>query len=385
MRREALELLPPTSGLSPAMSEAVLDGMAADWTAERLEQLVQRELGGPGALDGFVGHGAGRMRALGPDLCVQIASGSVPGVGANALIRSLLVKSPTLLKPGRGDVALSVLFARALADADPDLADAVAVVYWAGGSAAIEAAALSAAEQVVAYGADATVAEVRARAPATARFVGYHHRVGVGVVGRDALTAGEADRAAADVARAVALFDQRGCVSPQVVYVEEGGEVAPVAFAGRVAAALGTLEALLPGGTLDDAEASAVHQTRGTAELAAAAGDTVVVHHGEGASWTVIFEAGPSPPPGCVGRLVRVEPVRDALDVAARVAPLGRHLQTVAVTGLGERTEELAERLGRTGATRVATFSDAAFPPPWWRHDGQGPLAALVRWVDLEA
>ena len=41
LRREALELLPPTSGLSPQMACAVLDGMAADWTEDRLARLLQ--------------------------------------------------------------------------------------------------------------------------------------------------------------------------------------------------------------------------------------------------------------------------------------------------------------------------------------------------------
>jgi hypothetical protein len=116
------------------MAEAILDGMARDWTGERLGRLLAAEFANPAALDGFVPGGLGLARALGPRLCVQIVSGSVPGVGATALLRSLMVKGPTLVKPGRGDVVLPVLMAHALRSLHAAGGDGMAVVYWPGGS-----------------------------------------------------------------------------------------------------------------------------------------------------------------------------------------------------------------------------------------------------------
>jgi hypothetical protein len=72
--------------------------------------------------------------------------------------------------------------------------------------------------------------------------VAYHHRASVALVGRAALTNSTLPSTALDVARAVSMFDQRGCVSPQVVWVEEGGEVSPNAMAEAVAHALEGLE-----------------------------------------------------------------------------------------------------------------------------------------------
>ena len=392
LRSEALELLPSTTGLSPEMVAAVLDGMAADWTGARLAELLRREMGEPCALDGFVEsadprtvtRGPGRRAtAVGPRLCVQIVAGSVAGVGVSALVRSLLVKGPTLLKPGRGDVVLPVLFARALAEADPVLGAATAVVYWPGGSRALEGAALKRAEVVTAYGSDATVGELRARTPVTTRFVAYHHRVSVGVVGREALSASTLERTASEVALSLALFDQRGCVSPQLVFAEQGGERAPAAFAEALAEALHGLEATLPTGALDAAEASALHQARGTAELMAGFGEGRIFH-GAAEPWTVLYEPEPQTLPPLAGRFARVRPL-DSLDLLPKsLEPLGGHLQTVGFAGLGDRLEELAWRLGRLGAVRVAPFHAVPFPPPWWHHDGGGPLGDLVRWVDLE-
>jgi hypothetical protein len=391
LRHEALALIPATSGLSAPMAQAVLDGMARDWLPDRLERLLLEELGDPSPLDRLVERSGRKSMAVPPRLVVQMVAGSVPGVGATALVRSLLLGAPTLLKPGLGDVVVPVLFARALRGAFPDLADLLAVVYWPGGEEEVERAALRPAEVVVAYGGDATVASVRARAPATARFIGYHHRAGMGVVGAGALTSESVARETArSVARAVALFDQRGCVSTRVAYVEDAGaSVTPSGFATLLADALDELEAALPAGALDHLERSAVHQLRGTAEMLASgwgddAEDRPMLRHGGAAPWSVFYDPYRAVETSCVGRVVVVRPFRSLDELVERVRPVGPHLQTVGVAGLGDRLTKVAEALGRLGVSRVAPFAAVPFPKPWWHHDGRGPLADLVRWVDLE-
>lgn len=383
LRLEALELLPLTSGLSPEMARAVLDNMAADWTEDRLVRLLQEEFGDPEVLNRFISREGREVMAVGPKLTVQIVAGTVPGVGVGALIRSLLVRSPMLLKPGRGDLVLPVLFAHALRQVDPSLANALAVVYWRRGNDNAVDSALKKAEVVTAYGSDETVSDLRARTPVTVRFVGYHHRVSVGVVGREACADVGVEQVADEVARSIGFFDQRGCVSPQVVFTEKGGPCAPWEFAQALAAALEKLEAILPGGYLQIHESSSLHQIRGTAEMM---GDNrgIEVLHGGNASWTVIYEEEPGPMLSCVGRVIRVCPIEDAAELPALMAPHGPHLQTVGVVGLGARLRALSRELAYVGVSRVAPFPSVPFPPPWWHHDGGGPLLDLVRWADLE-
>jgi len=226
---------------------------------------------------------------------------------------------------------------------------------------------------------------VRRRVWVTTRFVAYHHRVSVGLVGRGGLSDALVRETASEVAGSIAFFDQRGCVSPQVVYVERGGQVDAAEFAHRVAEALAAVEDHLPGGTLEAAELSTLQQTRGTAELLAASGSGVNLYHGGNASWTVIFDPRSELAMTCVGRTLRVVPVDDAFEVTALLRPLSGHLQTVSVTGCGGRLHDLANDLAEVGVTRIAYFDQSPFPPPWWHHDGQGPLRALVDWVDLDA
>ena len=383
LRMKALEYLPADSGLSLEMATVVLDGMARDWSEDGLRALLDAEFSDVAYLDGFVEREGRSSMAMGPELCFQVIAGSVPGVGVSALIRSLLVKSPTLLKPGRGDSVLPVLFASALHEMDPELAGALSVVYWPGGSEVLEDVALLRADAVVAYGGDETVAALRGRTPVTTRFVAHHHRSSVAVVGVEALGRPHAKASAASLAKAVAIFDQRGCVSPRVVYVEEGGTVSPRAFASLLAQRLAGLERDLPSGALDGAEASALHQVRGTAELMVASESGAEIHHGGDAPWTVIFDRGPMALAPSLGRTVRVVPLTDLEQLPDLLAFMGAHLQTVGTAGLGDREQELASRLGRAGVSRVVPFSEVPFPPPWWHHDGGSPLGDLVRWVDL--
>lgn len=389
LRREALALLPPTTGLSPAMCRVVLDGMARDWTTDRLEALVTLDLGDPDLLDGFVERpgGAGRVRALAPGLSVHVCAGSVPGVSATSLVRALLAKGPVLVKPGRGDVVLPVLFLRALARDAPELARSAAVLYWPGGAPTerdVEETVLGLADRVVAYGGDAAIRELRARLPVTVPLRAYHHRMSLGIVGRDGVGPGRLEESARLCARSVAVFDQRGCVSPHAFFVEGGDE--GESFAGALAAELDRLHREIPPGRLDDAEASALHQARGMAEMLQAADAGVRVWSGgAAASWTVVLDPAAGVSPSCLNRFARVVPVGSLLDVPPLLAPRSRHLQTVGVVGVPEdRLQPLAEELARYGVLRIAPMEDVPFPPPWWHHDGEGPLRALLDFVGLE-
>jgi hypothetical protein len=180
------------------------------------------------------------------------------------------------------------------------------------------------------------------------------------------------------------MFNQRGCVCPQVVYVEEGGDLTPLDFAERLAAALAEVETRLPSGALDADEAAVLQQLRGHAELQAATGSGSVHHGGAEASWTVVYEPVAMPGPGCVARSIRIRPLRDAEDLGGELAGLQSHLQTIGVAGLAGRLGNLAPAWGRLGASRIVPFSRVPFPPPWWLHDGRGPLRDLVRWIEVE-
>jgi hypothetical protein len=425
LRAAAVRDLPAHAGISPAQARWIVDGMARDWTAPRLHRLLATEFVDPGVLDGFRtvappaaaraahgeraldrahpggpegGHQRGRrLRALGPELAVHIIAGTVPGVGVTSLLRALLVKGPVLLKPGTGDALLPVLFARGLseaaASAGPDspaaaLAAATAVLYWPGGTSALEAPFLAAADQVVVHGADETVLDVRRRLAAHTRLVAYHHRVSAAVFGgemvRPHVVHGneKVSVALGALARAVVSFDQRGCVCPHQLFLLGADAEVAAHLAAGLADALEREASQLPAGPRDPHEAARVQQVRGAAEMRAAAGEAVRLYGGPDLAWTVILDPEPEARPACSGRTIHVTPVRSRDALGTLLAPLRHHLQSVGAAGLAD--EDL-EALAAAGATRIVALADLPFPPAWWLHDGRGPLTELVRWVEADS
>jgi hypothetical protein len=387
LRAQARLWLPRESGLSVPMTDLLLDRMARDWTRPALERLLREEFPDPRVLEGFrPGPRPDLVRALGPAPAFHVSAGNVPGVGATSVIRSLLVRSPVLLKPGRGDVVLPVLLARSLAEDDPDLARAVAVTYWPGGTpSAVEEVGLRQARLVVVYGGMETVARLRAHLPDTTPLVAYRHRISLGVVGRSRLKSrGEAEAVAAQVAEAVSAYDQAGCVSPHVVWVEDGGAVGPRQWAELLAEAMEVASTRLPAGPKSPVLAARIQQHRALSAMKEAGGEGPGLWMSPDLAWTVIYQADGEPGAGCGGRLVRVQTLERLDDLPSLVGDQGPWLQSVAVAADEDRTAELAEALGRIGVSRITTFSRQPWPSAWWTHDGEGPLRALVRWTTLE-
>ena len=388
LRKLAEAALPRITGYSPPMVRLVLDRMAPEWRADRLRALLRSELEDPAVLDGFRPrrHAPGKSRAWGPRVATHVFSGNVPGVAVTSLVRSLLVKSAALGKTAVGEPLLAALFARGVAEEDPELGECLAVTYWHGGDDALEAAALGMADAVVVYGGAEAVAAVRAATPAGTRVLAYGPKLSFGVVGREALADEEAAaRVAAVAALEVATFDQQGCVSPHLFYVEEGGAADPRAWARLLAGAMADTERELPRGAVARSEASAIRQLRGEAEFAQLAGGGVELHaSARGTTWTVVYEADPAFAPSCLNRVVRVKPVPSLDAVPALAAGTASLLQTVGVAASPERTERLAAALGRAGASRVAPLGKMAWPPGTWHHDGHPPLGEMLRWCDLE-
>ncbi len=387
LREMAESFLPAIARYSPAMTRLVLDRMSTDWRRGPLAELLTRELGDAAILDRFIRRPEEpdrQVMARGPGLAFHVFAGNVPGVAVTSLVRSLLLKAATLAKTASDEPLLPVLFARALNQADPALAGCLGVTYWPGSDQGPTRTAAKLADAGVVYGGEEAVRSMHAAVSPATTFVVHGPRIAFGIVGRAALSRDQAARTAEEVARATAIFDQHGCVSPHAVYAERDGDVAPRDFAGLVASALARMDEELPRGKVTTREAAAIRQVRGAAEFRELDGADVRVHAGPGTSYTVVYDADPTFAPSCLNRTLRIMPVDTAADVAGHMMPVAHLLQSCAVAGLGDRTERLAEGLARLGVSRVTSFRRLPWPDPAWHHDGAGPLRELVRWVDLE-
>jgi hypothetical protein len=384
-RREAEGLLPAITGYAePAVRKGLASFMAL-LREENLLRLLEDELPRPAVLDGFVprGRSGGETRAFGPRLTVHVWSGNVPGLPAQSLVSALLVKSASLGKVASHEPLFATLLAESIAEVDARLAECLAVTYWPGGEDSLEAVAFGRADAVIAYGSERAIEQIRGRVPAAARFVPYGHKLSFGAIGREALTvdriADTVDRAAYDVVK----YDQQGCLSPHLFYVEADGQTSPREFGAALSARLDEYSAAIPRGRLSLEEAASLAAVRQRYELRELAGESVALFDGVGG--TVLFDSEPRFEASCLNRTIYLKPVRDIVaDVPVLARQVRRYLQTCGVAADPERTRALAAGLGRLGLDRVCPLGRMGDVASNWHHDGRFTLLELLRWTDLE-
>jgi hypothetical protein len=383
LAREAVAAVAGESGLSLAMTRRVVQGMARDWTGERLRELLLREFADPAVLDGFVEdpRGGRRLHVVGDPVAVHIGSGSVPGVSTTSMIRSLLVKTPVLIKPGSGDRALTEAFHRGLEEIAPELAASAAVRYWPAADRATLEAALAGAARVVVYGSDRAAREIQAAVPVHLPTVVYHHRLSVAVLGACASSSVERTRMLDGLAWAASTFDQRGCVSPHRVFLLGLGPGEAREVGEALAVAMEREARTVPTGERGSADAAGLQQHRAEARMRAAVDPAVAVWSSPDASWTVFLDPEAWGSVAGHPRTLTLVPVADREALFDRLRPLRAHLQSVGVAGV-EEPEALSEGLAELGVTRIVPLEELPFPPAWWMHDGAGPLRVLSRWVE---
>ncbi len=199
------------------------------------------------------------------------------------------------------------------------------------------------------YGADETIRTLRAQVPAAVRVRAHGHGFGIVWVGTPDETAARA------IAEDVVDFDQRGCLSPRVVFVpERGADALAIALADR----LEVMATVLPRGPLSDDERQQAVRYRDTLHFAGA------LHEGP-AHLVGIASAGSPllvPPPG---RHVHVAAVSSRAEIATKLGPLARFVTTIGSDVAGVSTTlstELAASLGAPQA-RVAPLGAMQTPP----------------------
>lgn len=372
---------------SEAMVHAGISKLLEGCRKDGLLALLEAELDDPEVLDGFRPRRGrhGLHRAFCPTLTTHIFSGNVPGLPAVSLVHGLLVKSANLGKPAAEEPVFPALFARSIAAVDSRLAASVAILPWSGGDAAVEAAAFAASEAVIASGSDASIESIRSRVPSGVRFVGHGHRVSLAVIGREAMEPGSVASLAERLAYDVSLFDQQGCVSPHVVYVEQGGSVPAEELAERLAAAMAAFERGMPRGRLTTEEAAAIQQARAEAEVRELRGEAVqLLASSGGTAWTVIYEEDAVFVPSCLNRVVRVKALADLGELPDLLRPASRYLQTVGAAMSPARRNHLADLLAPLGVCRVCPVGAMPHPPLHWHHDGGFSLLPLLKWTAIE-
>ena len=303
-----------------------------------------------------------------------------------SIVFGLLTRSAQFVKCASGSSFLPRMFAHSIYDADPKLGACLEIAEWRGGNAALESALFAEADCVTATGSDETLAAIRAQLPVKTRFLGYGHRVSFGFVAGEVLHGSRAKKIVAAAADDVVAWNQLGCLSPHVIYVEAGGEVSPEKFAELLADELERREQTEPRGELAAEHAAAIASRRGIYEVRAAHSPETTRHwcSKNSTAWTVVFEADTRFQMSCLNRFIYVKAVADLTAALQGADEIRGKVSTVGIAAPEEKTDEIAAQLARWGATRVCPLGQMQNPPLTWRHDGRPALGDLVTWTDLE-
>jgi len=389
-RRLALENGPAATGFSAATIAKGLDNFFKQFTPEHFHALLVQELGHLKRLDDVVSNGAEEKLSRGatvrgPELLAHITAGNVPNPALMSVALGVLTRSAQFVKCASGASLLPRLFAHSLYDADRKLGSCLEIAEWRGGNAVLESALFAEADGLTATGSDETLAAIRAQLPARTRFLGYGHRVSFGFIAGGALTSFGAKKIAARAATDVVAWNQLGCLSPHVIYVEHGGAVAAEHFAQMLAEELARREEAEPRGQIPAETAATIASRRAFYEVRAAhSPDTRFWRSENSTAWTVVYEADPRFQISCLHRFIYVKGVADLKTALENADGVRGQVSTVGIAAPEDAARELARQLARWGAARICPVGEMQNPPLTWRHDGRPPLGDLVIWSDFE-
>ena len=388
--KEALHHGPAETGFSREILGAGLRDFFSDLTLPNLENWLFQDLGHPARLDTLasdhVERASGRhSMASGPALIAHVCAGNLPIPTLTGIISGLLVRSAQFVKCASGTAFLPRLFAHSLREIEPKLASCLEIAEWKGGATHLEEALFAEADCVTATGSDETLAALRAKVPSGKRFLGYGHRLSFAYLSREALSEPRSHTLVEHAARDVIAWDQLGCLSPHVVYVESGGEISPTDFAESLAGELATQGLHHPRGKISVEEHAAITIRRSIYELRAANSfETRLWRSEDSTDWTVVFELDPQFQTSCLNRFVYVKPAASVEHTLHVLAPVRGRVSTVGVAAPRPRMLAIAHQLAAWGVSRVCPLGRMQKPPIWWRRDGRPVLADLVTWCDFE-
>ncbi len=389
-RQLALERAPGALGFSHATVTAGLDAFFRPLTPEAFRDLLEQDLGHALRLDRLTATDAGQgtrrtAMATAPALQVHITAGNLPNPALMSIILGVLVRSAQFVKCASGTSLLPRLFAHSLYEAEPKLGACLEIAEWRGGDVNLEKVLFEEADCVTATGSDEALAAIRRQLPARARFLAYGHRVSFGYIAASAVSVRGFEQAVQSAAADVVAWNQLGCLSPHVFYVQEGGATSAEQFAEHLAKELARQEESEPRGEVPVETSAAIASRRSIYEIRAAhSPETRHWCSRDSTAWTVVYEADPLFQLSCLHRFIYVKGVTSLNKALEGADSVREKVSTVGLAASEDQAQELAAELARWGVPRVCPLGRMQQPPLTWRHDGRPALGDLVTWTDWE-
>ncbi|MDR0534647.1 MAG: hypothetical protein LBH01_11915 [Verrucomicrobiales bacterium] len=319
-----------------------------------LQNLIVTELGHADILDQPVLRGNVTLMARPPHSIYHLCASNLAVSAETSLLLGLLLGSQLYFKLPSGGLEAFVKTVEGLPAA---LREKVTLL------SQHDSALMAAAAAVVVYGSDETIATIHRQIHWRQRFLGYGHKISLGLIEQG----DETPEIAAAAAREVLAYEQLGCLSPQA-YLCRNPESCEK-FAALLATALAEQRQTQPLPKLDFDQAALrqhFHQSaaaRGEKVLAGADGEYLVI------SGARQLETGPAH--AAVSVLSSWE-IPDAVSWNNKLS---------AVSHSSPLAPEVIATFTNLGVSRFCPTGNLQNPPLAWHHDTRPRLADLVRWV----
>jgi hypothetical protein len=339
------------------------------------------------------------------------AAGNVPGTGLLLTLLGLATAAGTgekppviLIRNSRREPIFSALALSAIEMVDPALLNTTMVTVWDHGNRGLQEDLIATADLVIAAASDETIGElgtiVRRVSKRTKRirFHRHGHKVSFSTIGRACLEMGRQvpgseieliDAVAYLAAIDVALWNQQGCLSSRVHFVEEtrlSGTHSAEDYGRAVVQSLRELNQTMPKANTRRRQ---IHNLFDQYQAVAASNPLQVLSEYDDDFLVILDRRDLSGEQfrelvnGCQGRTVAIVPVTDLMEVPhCYLKHVGRqHLQSMSVAvGDPDTTEtdaellQYAEALGAMGIASIRTVGRGAFPQLAYSWDGLLPL-----------
>ena len=354
--------------------QSQLDAALSLFSRESLERKLRLELGPDPAAEDLPHPGFAPIRRERYPLGVllHIAAGNVDGLPAYSVVEGLLAGNINLLKLPSLDHGASLLLLQELVRREPRLRDYVYVFDVPSTDLASLSALAEIADGIVVWGGDEAVTAARHLAAPNTKLITWGHKLSFAYA-----TAAAADGDLAALARHMCLTRQLLCSSCQGIFLDTEDMAEAEALGERFFALLRQENRRHPPADLGLRAKAALH-LRTEALEAHESGRRVF--QGEGVSVTVAPDSRLEL--SWLGGNCWVKPLPRHKLLAALKGQKG-YLQTAGLLCAPEERQELSALLARAGLVRITEAGEMSRTLPGEAHDGDYPLRAYSRIVEM--
>lgn len=324
-------------------------------------------------------HG-GYTKAIGPQLTAHVWAGNVPGLPLWSTIASLLVKGNVIGKVSSTEPFFIGLFCEILAEVEPRLANAMAIVSWQGGDREREPVLFTKADVVVGYGTNKTITMLQQQVTPPSRFISFGNKLSFGLLHHQVLDRQKDEALAKQAALDVIRYDQQGCFSPHTFFVEKGGKTSPKQWAALLARKLQVYEERHPLRKLSIEEAGERAEWRNKKEWQ----ESWQLFSSSKGSWIVAYGKEAFLEPSPLSRVVHVIAIDSWKDMERFVQDKRTVVQTMGIAAPVEELFKISTRMGALGITRITSIGKMTKLHAGWHRDGRSLMRELVQLVDID-